>query len=501
MAGRGQTALNRLGEPPDRGSERVIMEQAVTTMSDAKVQTPRRRRLQIPHVYVIILGIIALAAILTHFIPAGAFDRVEIAGRDTVIEGTYHPVDAHPATPWTALTAIYNGMIGASGIVFYIFIIGASFGVLRATGAIDAGVSAIAQKLRGREILFIPVFMTLFSLGGAMLGLAEESIMYIAILVPIAVALGYDSIVGAAVVLLGGSAGFTAAFMNPFTVGIAQGLAGLPIFSGIGLRITLWAVLLTLSTTFVMLYARRIKKDPARSVLWGADTLAEEIRTQSVGVAPVFTTRHKAVLLVLAATLVTLAVGVTAFGWFLPELSALFILMGILVGVIARLGANGTAEAFISGAREMVMGALVVGLAYGILVVFQDGRILDTLLVGLASAISALPGTVAAVGMFFVQGLISFLVPSGSGQAALTMPILAPLADMVGATRQTAVLAYQLADGIGNMVFPTAGFFMASLAVARISWSKWVKWVWPLLLAQTIVAVVVIAIAHMIGYK
>lgn len=473
----------------------------MTTTSNMEVEKRSRWKLQVPHVYVIILGIIVFAAILTHFVPAGVFDRVDIDGRDTVVEGTYHQVTPNPATPWGVLTAIYNGLVGASGIVFYIFIIGASFGVLRATGAIDAGVSAIAQKLRGREILFIPVFMTVFSLGGAMLGLAEESIMYIAILVPIAVALGYDSVVGAAVVLLGGSSGFTAAFMNPFTVGIAQGLAGLPIFSGIGLRLVLWVVLLGLSITFVMVYALRIKKDPRRSVLYGSDSLAEEIRTQSTTVVPEFTVRHKLVLSVLGLTLIMLAAGVSNFNWFLPELSGLFILMGIIVGVVGKLGATGTAEAFVEGAREMVTGALVVGLAYGILVVFQDGQILDTLLIALTQVIGALPGAVAAVGMFFVQGLISFPVPSGSGQAALTMPILAPLADMVGVTRQTAVLAYQLADGIGNMIFPTAGFFMASLAVARISWSKWVKWVWPLLLMQAVIAIAVVIIAQLIGYS
>lgn len=480
----------------------------MSTINSTSETTPKRglasrwrNNATLPHVFVILFGVIIAAAVLTYILPAGVFERAEINGRDTVVRGTYEVVASTPAGPSEVLTAIYRGLLGAANIIFYIFIVGAAFGVLRATGAVDSAVGAMSRKLRGKEILFIPVIMIFFSLGGAMLGLAEETIPYITLLVPIAIALGYDSIVGTACVLLGAGSGFAAAFLNPFNVGVAQGVADLPLFSGMWLRIILWVVLLSVSIAYVMRYAHRIRKEPSRSVLYKQDVFAEEIRSRGEQAVPDFTLRHKLVFLVLVVSLVVLAIGVTNFGWYLPEISALFLLMGILVGIVGRLRMNETAEAFLDGAGQMVMGALVVGVAYGILVIFKDGQILDTILYSLAGAVGQLPGALAATAMFFVQGLISFIVPSGSGQAALTMPLMAPLSDMVGVTRQTAVLAYQLADGIGNLFFPTSGYFMAAIAVARIPWTKWVRWIWPLLLIQAAIALAFIIFAQMVNYS
>ena len=472
-----------------------------TQITEQTTGAPPRRKREMPHVFVILMAIITIAAILTHIVPAGIFDRETVDGRDVIIDGTFHAVDPTPASFWDILTAVFNGMVGAADIIFYVFIVGASFGVLRATGAIDSAVAAMTQRLRGKEILFIPVLMTFFSLTGAMLGLAEETIPYITILVPIAVALGYDSMVGAAVVLLGTGSGFMAAFMNPFTVGVAQGIAGLPLFSGMWLRLILWALLLGVAIVFVMRYAQRMKKDPTKGMLYQQDSLADEIRQNGASKTLTFTLRHKLVFVVLIATLVTLAICVSALGWYLTEIAGLFLLMGIVMGAVGGLGMNGTAEAFITGARDLVTGALVIGVAYGILVIFQDGQILDTILVNLADLIGHLPPWLSAVGMFFFQGLVSFIVPSGSGQAALTMPIISPLAEMVGVTQQTAVLAFQLADGIGNLCFPTSGFFMAALALARVPWIKWVRWMLPLIAVQVTIAIAAVVFAHLIGYS
>lgn len=462
-------------------------------------KTPLSR---VPHVFVILFLVIVLSALASYLITPGAYDRVENdKGRLVVVDGTYHPVEAEPAGFMDVFQSVYTGMTKASDIIFYIFIVGGAFGILRATNVIEGAVGSISSRMGGREKLLIPVFMVFFSLGGAMLGLAEETIPYITILVPLMLRLGFDSMTGAAVVLLGTSAGFTAAFMNPFTVGVAQGIAQLPLFSGMGFRIIVWAVFVSVSIWYVMRYAEKVKKNPqASSVFESDETLRKEKQGQPTELTHL-TGRHKLILLVLVGTLVVLAFGVVKFGWFLTEIAGLFLLMGILMGFIGKLSPNQMAEAFIEGCRTLVMGALVVGVARGILVVLEDAQVMDTILHGMASAVGSLPAGLTAFGMYIVQCLINYIVPSGSGQAALTMPIMAPLGDLVGVTRQTAVLAFQLGDGISNIFTPTSGYFMAGLALAGISWVKWAKWILPLILIHYALGAVFVTIAHMIGYQ
>ena len=263
----------------------------------------------------------------------------------------------------------------------------------------------------------------------------------------------------------------------------------------------LWVLLLGFAIIFVMRYAQRMKMDPTKGILYGQDSLADEIRRKGDSESLTITLRQKLVFVVLVSTLITLAICVSTLGWYLTEIAGLFLLMGIVIGIVGGLGMNGKAETFIDGAWDLVTGVLVIGVAHGILVIFQDGQILDTILVNLAAAISHLPPWLSAVGLFFFQGLVSFIVPSGSGQAALTMPILSPLAEMVGVTQQTAVLAFQLADSIGNLCLPTSGFFMAALALAKVPWIRWVRWMLPLIAVQITIAIVAVVFAHLIGYS
>lgn len=456
---------------------------------------------RVPHVFVILFSVILLAAIATYVVTPGEYDRAEDAnGRMIAVDGSYHPVEADRAGFMDVFQAVYTGMTGAADIIFYIFIVGGSFGILRSTNVIEGAVGSISKRMAGREKLIIPVLMVFFALGGAMLGLAEETIPYITILVPLMLRLGFDSMTGAAVVLLGTSAGFASAFMNPFTVGVAQGIAQIPVFSGLGLRLIMWVVFVGVSIWFVMRYADKVKKDPKSSITYDSDLTLKEKQSpteQFVGL----TGRQKLVLTILLATLVVLAIGVSKLGWYLTEIAGLFLLMGVLMGIVSNLSLNDIAEAFIEGCRTLVMGALVVGVARGILVVLQDGKIMDTILYGLANAVGSLPTSLTAIGMYIVQCLISYIIPSGSGQAAVTMPIMAPLGDLVGVTRQTAVLAFQLGDGISNIFTPTSGYFMAGLALAGVSWVKWAKWLLPLIICHYILGAVFVTIAHLIGYQ
>lgn len=456
-------------------------------------------KLSIPHVYVILFSLVIIAAISTYIFPSGEYERVvDEAGRTVVVADTYQETDSTPAGFWSIFQAVHKGMVNSAGIIFYIFIVGGAFGILQATGAIEAAVGSIAQKMKGKEILIIPILMTFFGLSGAMLGLAEETIPYITILVPLMLLIGYDSMVGAAVVLLGTSAGFTAAFMNPFTVGVAQGIAEVPLFSGLYLRIIYFVIFLTVSIWYVMRYARKIKKDPTKSTLYN-DVDSDSFKVPDTILT--LTNRHKLIFVILLGTLVTLAFGVIKFGWYLSEIAGLFLLMGILMGLTGKMNFSQISEHFIEGCRVLVMGALVVGVANAILVVLQDGKIMDTILYGFSSVIGDMPAGFAAFGMYIVQCLLNYIIPSGSGQAALTMPIMAPLSDLVGVTRQTAVLAFQFGDGISNIFTPTSGYFMAGLALAKISWVKWVKWIFPLILIHYVLGAIFVTVAHVIGYS
>lgn len=462
-------------------------------------KTKKESRFAVPHVYVILFSLIIIAAIATHIFPAGEYERmIDDAGRNIVVADTYAETESTPAGFWSIFQAVHKGMVNSAGIIFYIFIVGGSFGILQSTGAIEAAVGSISQKMKGKEILIIPILMTFFALSGAMLGLAEETIPYITILVPLMLLIGYDSMVGAAVVLLGTSAGFTAAFMNPFTVGVAQGIAEIPLFSGLYLRIIFFVIFLSVSIWYVMKYAHKIRKDPTKSLLYNEVTkddfkIPEKILT--------LTTRHKIIFTILLATLVTLGFGVIKLGWYLSEIAGLFLLMGILIGLAGKMNFSQISESFIKGCSVLVMGALVVGVANAILVVLQDGKIMDTILYGFSSVIGEMPSGFAAFGMYIVQCLLNYIIPSGSGQAALTMPIMAPLSDLVGVTRQTAVLAFQFGDGISNIFTPTSGYFMAGLALAKISWVKWVKWIFPLIIIHYVLGAIFVTIAHYIGYS
>ncbi len=429
-------------------------------------------KLRVPHTFVLLFALVALAAVATYFLPAGEYLRTEVAGRRIVDPASYRTVMANPAGFGDILLAWPRGLLATSSIVFYIFIIGGAFGVLQATGALDALIAGVVAAARGRGEVILPALMFLFAVGGGTIGMAEETLPFLPGLVLLARRLGYDEVVGGAIALVGAGAGFSGAFMNPFTVGVGQAIAGLPLFSGMGYRLIVWFVLTTVTILYVSWYARRhrVPLAPAPGP------------TPDPGAAPALRlgSRHAGVLTILGAAFVLLAVGSLRWDWGLLELSGLFIAVGLLGGLVGGLGADGTAEEFLKGAAGFAGAALVVGLARGVLVIFDAARVTDGILHAMAETVRGLPEGATVAGIYAVQIVLSYIVPSGSGQAALSLPILTPLADLTGVTRQTSVLAYQFGDGFSNIFTPTQGYFMAGLALIGVPWTRWAKFLWPL---------------------
>ena len=381
-------------------------------------------------------------------------------------------------------------------LFFFIFFVYASFYIVLQTGALHSFIGWLLRVLKGKEIIIIPIFMYIFALGGSVFGMYEETFGFIPLFVGLAIAMGYDALVGMSIVSLAVAMGFAAAFMNPFTVGVAQKVAELPLFSGMGFRIIVWFVHVTMAVVYTLLYAIKVKKDPSKSILKGMDMGSLALNHDEL-VQKKLTGRDKLILLWVAVIVGLLVWGVIVKGWYFDELAGLFIIMGVAAGFMAGWGPSKIAVTFLEGAKDIVFGALVVGLSRGILIVMREAKIIDTVINAMATPLSYLPRWLAAEGMLIVQTLINFFIPSGSGQAATTMPIMAPLSDLPRITRQTAVLAFQFGDGFSNVLWPTTALPVIC-SIAKVPIDKWWKYFVPffgwLLVAQVIFMAVAVAI-------
>ena len=459
---------------------------------------------KVPDVFVIVFVLIALAAVATWVLPGGSYERrqEDVGGhsREVLVPGSFTFQDAQPQI-LSVFTAPLEGFKNLASIIIFIFIVGGAFFILNESGAIAAGMHKLVQLLRGREFLVIPIVMLFFSLFGAVFGMCEEAMPFVLIFVPLALALGYDSIVGVSLSFLAAGVGFAGAFINPFTVQIAQGLAGLQPVSGWEYRLVVWILITLFTIVWVMVYAARVKKDPKRSPMFEIDRERREELTEKLESGADFTTRHGLCLLVLVATIAMMIYGVIALDWYIMELGGLFLAMGIVTGVIAGMGANDLSKAFIEGVKEMAGAALIVGFAGGILYVLEEGNVLDTILYGMGSVASELPPILAADAMYVLQMALNFFIPSGSTKAALTMPLMAPLADLSGITRQTAVLAYQFGDGFTNMIIPTSGITVGTLTMAKIPFQKWFWWCLPLQIAFFLLSIALLVWPVVTGWE
>lgn len=506
---------------------------------------------KVPHTYVIVFILIIFAAIATWTIPGGTYESHINSLGET--ELTYVPTQNTPQT-WQVMTAFFDGFEKGAGIIAFILIIGGAFWIINHTRAIDMGIGSFLTgisklnryrpiRIIGTHNIIIVLIMLLFSIFGAVFGMSEETIAFIVIIIPLAISMGYDSITGVSMVFVAAGLGFAGAVLNPFTIGIAQELAGLPMFSGIEYRLVCWIIITTTGIAYTLWYAAKIRKDPKLSPVYEEDEFWRNKTTHSDTISNLATPRqawwvwgiitttlalyavsnpltslkignsslnglplvpviaasfaitgfigllksiHLFILNLLGFTIILLITGVMGYGWYIAEIAGLFLTLGLAAGFATGLSANEVTRLFIEGAKDILSAAMVVGLAAGIIIILENGNVIHAILYHLANGMSEF-GKIASIGiMYLIQTTINIFIPSGSAKAALTMPIMAPFSDLINISRQATVMAFQFGDGFTNMITPTSGVLIGVLGMARIPYSKWVKWVFPLIIILSI---------------
>ncbi|WP_321309380.1 YfcC family protein [Marinifilum fragile] len=502
---------------------------------------------KIPHTYVIVFAIVVLSAILTWIIPGGEFDRTTVnvngTDREVIVQGSYHQIESQGQS-WEIFSSFFKGFVDKADIIMFILVIGGAFWIMNASKSIDVGIYSFlkfTQKLEknktirkiGVNNIILTLIMLVFSAFGATFGMSEETIAFVIIFVPMSIKMGYDSIVGVCICFVAAGLGFAGALLNPFTIGIAQGLSNLPLFSGIEYRLFCWVVINVIGFAFILRYAAKIRKNPQASLVYTddaywrkhTDTDMEELEfytpksawvtyfillitmvvfsfhypmtTLKVGnskmttyVLPIVTglfailglislrkSVHFYILNLLLFTIIYLIVGVMGYGWYIMEIATLFFAMGIFSGIAFNNTANEITNLFLEGSRDILSAAMIVGLAGGILIVLEEGNVIDSILYYISQSMNDF-GKMASVSiMYLIQNIINVIIPSGSAKAALTMPMMSQFSDLIGVSRQATVMAFQFGDGFTNMITPTSGVLIGVLGVAKIPYDKWVKWI------------------------
>ncbi|QNE69055.1 YfcC family protein [Fusobacterium hwasookii] len=459
-----------------------------------------KKKFVFPNTYVIIILMMIVAVLLTWIIPSGEFERVkdEVSKQSIIIPGTFKYIENNPISFLQIPVYIMKGLAKASDIVFLVIIVGGAFNIIIETGMFQSFAGRLTKVFSNKEVLIIPAFSTIFALACTTMGV-NTFIGFAPIAVIIARSIGYDAIVGVSMVALGGAIGFSTGTFNPFTTGVAQSIAGLPIFSGLGYRFICLVVFLIVTNIYIIWYAKKIKANPEASVVYEMEQENKKLEVSEKQHDKI-EGKHYLVLLVVIACFVLLVYGSQNWKWKLQENAAMFIWMGVLSGFAYGFGPSKIAEEFTKGAKKLVYGALMIGMANGISLILTDGKILDTTVQYLGGLLVTLPSHAQAAGMFLMQLLINGLITSGSGQAAATMPIMLPVADIIGMTKQTAVLAFNFGDGLSNYILPTSSALMGFIAMVGISYSNWMKFMWRLFLIWTVVGAVLVIVANSINY-
>lgn len=450
--------------------------------------------------YVLILCVIAISCIASYFVAPGAFDREVINGRTVVIQGSFHAIEANHLSLFSIFRAVPNGLIGSANIIFLVLLVGGAIEVYNRTGSINMGISRLV-KLAGAKggALVLFLIMVIFAILGGFLGWVEAAIPFVPLVIPIVLALGYDAMTAAALCILGLMVGFAIGPTNMYTIGVAHEIAELPMFSGFGLRFIAYLVFNSIAFIYLLVYATKVKKDPSKSLVFGIDVSSIKV-DYSADDGKQMTVVQKFSLIILVATFVLVVYGMMKLGWNINDMSAAFLLSGVVVGIINGISAGQIADSFIVGAKGSINGAMIVGIARGVQWMLEQGGIIDPIINSLSHFLSGLPPIGSAVGILIVVGLLNGLVPSGSGKAVALMPILIPLGEMIGLTRQTTTLAYQFGDGIANMAWFTYGTLLIFLNYAKVPVGKWYKFLWPLLIIMFVLSVIFLFIAIQIGY-
>ena len=473
--------------------------QAPLSNTPAPATAPATARDRFPTAYTILFALIVVMAALTWFLPAGQYQRAANAalGKDAPVPGTYQVVEAAHQGVFDVLmapiTGFYNqstGMANAIDVSLFVLIIGGFLGVVNATGSINTGIERVMLRMKGREKWMIPVLMLLFAAGGSTYGMAEETLAFYVLLIPLMIAVGYDALTGVAVIMVGAGVGVLGSTINPFSTAIASNAAGIPFTQGLGLRLVILAVGWLICVGYVMRYAERVRKDPSKSLVAELQASNEThfLRNRDAHRDALLSRRQQLILVLFGATFVVMVWGVASQGWWMAEMSALFLASAILVGLVGWLGEKPFTSAFVDGARDLLGVALVIGLARGIVVIMDQGKITDTILHTFEGWITGMPNVAYVNALFATEGLLSLLVPSTSGLAVLSMPILAPLSDFAGVPRHLAVTAFQTSIGITNLVTPTYAVVVGGLAIGRVPYQRWVRFIWPLMLMLTVLS-------------
>ncbi len=470
------------------------------------------KQFKVPHVYAIIFALMVIFAVLTWIVPSGSYQRQEVNGREVTVAGTYEQsektyideetgdeVDLRQGV-FDVLQAPTRGIQEAIEVVAFILIVGGSFQVITKTGAITSGMGRVVRRFKNKVILIIPIAMVLFALGGTSFGMAEETLPFFAIFMPIMMAMGFDSMTAFMVVFVGARTGYIASTINPFNVLIAQGILGIQGNPQLWLRMIAWVVLTAVAITWVVLYARRVKKNPESSITFEDDIAKKvEFAADESALDAEFTGRQKGVLAVFIAGMCLIIWGLVTQGWYMNEISAVFLAMGLLAGVIAGFSQDVIAQEFVAGIADFAFSAIVVGLARGILVIASDGMIIDTILNALATGLGGIPAVLFTTLLYAVENLLAILVPSSSGLAALTAPIFGPLTELMGLNPEAAVWALSMGSATMSLICPTSAILVAGLGVCKIKLGQWWKTVWKFFLVVSLINIVFVAISGLIA--
>lgn len=461
----------------------------------------KKKELKALNPMLFLVAIMLIVTVASYIVPVGSYDRVMVDGQEIVDPESYHSVERSPITPLNLLVSVTLGMQRGSAIIFFLLIIGAMFAILDGTGAINAGMTNIVRAMKGKEFLMIPVCMIVFGMGSAFCANFEEFLAFVPLVLACCLTMGFDSLTAVGIIFCAAAAGYGGAITNAFTTGIAQSIAGLPMFSGMGLRIAVFVVLLIVSIIYVTWHALRVKKNPQLSSTYEMDLVTAKNVALNVDNSVPLTTRQKIVLVIFVGGIAFTVYGIIVKGYYIDELAGIFLAIGIIGGLVGGLRPGEICEHFEKGCVNMLFPCLMVGLANSVIILLEQSNMMDSIIHLLASALNGLSPMLTAFGMFITTDLFNVLIPSGSGKAAIVMPIMVPLADMMDITRQTSVLAFQLGDAFTNVMAPTGGEILAALAMCGgVSFKKWMKYLLPLFIAWWIVAFIFLAIAVQTGY-
>lgn len=478
-------------------------------MDITKNQPGRKKKLEFPRPFAVMILLVLMFAILSYIIPSSSYEMMDVTY--TMSDGTEKTRSVVNPDTWALaeqdshisflqfITSFVRGMEEVPDIIFTIFIVIGCFYIINETGAIIAGVGKVIVALGDKKFLIIPLLAAIFAIFGSTTGAYEEMLCFIPMLAPIMIAAGYDSMIVIATVMGGGAAGFAGAVTNPFTLGVAQGIAGLPMFSALGFHVATLIVFIITLDAILIYYAKKLEKDQTKSLMYEQDKIYLENNHVDLSDLPEFNGKRKIILLLVAASFGMVIFGILKWGWYFEELAGVFMVMAFLATLIHGEGMNWFCDKMVEGMKTMVVGAMMVGFARAILIVLNDAQILHTILHAAVRVLEHLPDYMAVVGQYIFQCLMNYLVPSGSGQAMATMPLMAPLADLTGITRQTAVQCEIIGDALSNPFTPTSGNIHAGLAMAGIPWITWAKFWWKFLMIEYAVGLVVVIVADMIN--